>query len=203
MTNHMVIFGRSGRFQEFILGHSAGVCRSQMLRPLGWQLALIALFFLVPGILSLTLPVPRFDFDAVAVNGRAYFIGGMDSAQIGSNVVDIYDDATSNWVTGTTISIGRNRAGIAASDDAIYVVGGTTAAVGNCLSATVTNVVDILYINGTKTTATVPTARCDITGVRAGTILASMISVTNAGTGGYLLFAGGMVDGQTVSVIDM
>lgn len=127
----------------------------------------VAVFLFLGAATCLVLPVPRFDFDAVSLNGKAYFIGGMNAGSA-SNRVDIYDDATSNWATSTVISVARNRAGIAASDDAVFVVGGTTSSAGPCTSATVSNAVDILYANGTQVATTISQARCDITGIRAG-----------------------------------
>jgi len=69
------------------------------------------------------MPTARHHLAAVAVNGKIYAIGGMNSSSI-LNTVEVYDPSSSAWSTAASLFIGRSGLGAADANGFIYAIGG-------------------------------------------------------------------------------
>lgn len=134
--------------------------------PLG---PLVLLCLLVVGALAVNIPFQHFDFDAVSLSGKVYFPGGLDNTNTATRRVEIYNGATGLFEAPLLLSTGRTRGGLAASDNAVFFAGGVFGNDAECLPSNITNVVDVIFANGSQTTTTMSQARCDVAGARVGT----------------------------------
>lgn len=70
------------------------------------------------------MTVARAYFDAAAVNGVVYAIGGRDGSTADFNTNEAYTIATNTWATRTPMSVGRGGVGAGALDGRVYAIGG-------------------------------------------------------------------------------
>ena len=71
-----------------------------------------------------SMPTPRHDLQAIAVNGSIYAISGANDLTV--DAVEIYDVATDSWTRGPSIPTRRGWLGAARIGRKIYVAGGKT-----------------------------------------------------------------------------
>jgi hypothetical protein len=61
---------------------------------------------------------------AAVVNGKIYAIGGLDTSNVLSSTVEVYDPATDTWATAAPMLTARQYLGVADVNGLIYAVGG-------------------------------------------------------------------------------
>lgn len=72
-----------------------------------------------------SIPTPRTQLGAAAVNGVVYTLGGwLRGNNGGLNVIEAYDPVTDSWSTKPPLNIARFALGVVTINGAIYAVGG-------------------------------------------------------------------------------
>ncbi len=136
-----------------------------------WTAPVYALVFILVSLASGQTSIPgtatRFDFEGISLNGKSYFGGGYNGGEYAVARVDVYDNAIPGLATPISLSVGRYRIGVVASDNAVFFAGGALR-LGNQECDYPSNVVDVIFNNGTQSVIYLSVPRCDVGAVRAG-----------------------------------
>jgi hypothetical protein len=74
--------------------------------------------------LGAAMPLPRSEHSVAEFNGRIWVLGGYPPGRLPSNLVQIYDPATSRWSLGPPLPEAIHHTHVAAVGGRIYVLGG-------------------------------------------------------------------------------
>ena len=78
-----------------------------------------------------SMPTKRTEVAAVALDGKAYVVGGFEKPSLGNVLnfaitpsVEVYDPATDRWASKAPLPVGLHHVGIGVIDGRLYVIGG-------------------------------------------------------------------------------
>jgi N-acetylneuraminic acid mutarotase len=71
-----------------------------------------------------SLPVPRTEVGAAALDGRIYVVGGLTADGAGSAAVDVYDAASDSWRSAAPLPRPLHHVAVAAAAGRVFAVGG-------------------------------------------------------------------------------